>query len=138
LNGFLRIIIAPLFIAFLLIPHSAGHESIHINLSCKVSDNVQIGIGKLICSEMVDIAKRRFSEVTHSNSPSAKPLSLTVMIHNASKNSLELQLKWQSTTGQITEGTRMSVVMMDKNLNTANRDALYQRALAEIPLPHQK
>jgi hypothetical protein len=118
-----------------LLPCSAGAASIHIPVSCEVAGKVDAGLDVQVCTEMIGVLKQNYPAFKFVIGAAGGPPSLSVIIHNATKTSVALHLKWRTVTGQVTEGQPMSITIMDSNLNAARRNSLYQRAVAATPMP---
>lgn len=110
-------------------------ESIKIGVSCEAAGKAEDGLDTLVCTEMIGLLKQIYPKVTFVLSPTEGQSSITIFIRNATRTGLGLQLSWHLASGQVSEGQLLSVVMMDKVLDSGHRNSLYHRALAETPMP---
>jgi hypothetical protein len=81
------------------------------------------------------VLKQTYPEFSFEIGSATGQPSLTIVILNATKSDLRLQLKWRTFSGKVIEGQSMSISIMDKGLNAARRHSLYLRALTATPMP---
>lgn len=107
-------------------------------VACSVVGKTDAGLDEQVCREAMSVLSQTYPDVKFVlGTPSPGP-SLEIIIHNATTSSVGLQLKWRGPSGEITEGSRVSVVMTDRKLDAGRRQSLYLRALTATPMPKQE
>jgi hypothetical protein len=127
--------IALWFVAVFWQKTAHGAENIEIGVSCKVAGKTEDGLDTQVCTELISVLKQAYPKFAFVLNLAKGQPSIKIVLQNATRSSLGLQLKWRTASGRVSEGKLLSVVSMDKVMDLSHRNSLYHRALAETPMP---
>lgn len=105
--------------------------------TCTAADRVEPARREAICAGFLAVLRQSYPKVAFAPlaEGAVRAPGVELRILRASASGAMLQLAWTDAAGQVTEGREAGLSVMDREMSDDMLRKLFQRALAETPMP---
>lgn len=101
---------------------------------CTAAERVEPARRDALCSGFLTALRQSYPKVSFTPGAAGAP-GVELRILRASGSGAMLQLVWTDAAGQVTAGREAGLSVMDRAMSDQMLGKLFQRALAETPMP---